>query len=245
MSNVDPGTEPPARQRWDFVGAFVEHSWTRPGTERSAARPHVLLITATLAAVLALGAGIILQLIRPIKLTASPSAPPSSASATVGFSAVAGWDCPATATSGFEATGRQASWRTVATGGWAQDGCHGTFEVMPMSASTGSDRDGPSVVWWFVPQAATKCAVSVYAPKENPPSYRAARSVQFYVLAGRSGQRFAQFVVDQGAKPGSWVEVGTYPTTSNGIAVLMVSKGQPPTADTMLAITQVKVTCSG
>ena len=245
MSNVDPGTESQGQQRWDFVAAFVEHGWTRPGTERSAAKPHTLLVTATLAAVLALGAGVILQLIKPIELTASTPPPETSASPTAGFSAVAGWDCPATATSGFEATGRQPSWRTVATGGWAEDGCHGTFVVIPVSASTGSEFDGPSAVWWFAPRAVTQCAISVYVPNENPLSYRAARSVQFSVLAGRGGQRFAQFVVDQGAKPGSWAEVGTYPTAAGGIAVLMASKGQPSAADAMLAIAQVKITCSG
>jgi hypothetical protein len=244
VSSVDGGGESPGQQRREFVRTFVEHSWTRPGTERPSARPHVVLTVATLAAVVALGAGVALQLIRPVAL-ANASSPSHAASSAAGYAAVAGWDCPGTGTSGFEARGRQASWYTVAEGGWAQDGCHGTFEVMPISANAGTNDQAQSAVWWFVPHGATRCVVMVYVPRQSSATYRPAPSAQFYVMAGRSGQRFAQFVVDQSAKAGSWVEVGTYPSTINGIAFLMVSQGPASSPDTMLAITQVKVACTG
>lgn len=241
---VDGGTEPPGQRRREFVRTFVEHSWTRPGAERPAARPHIVLAVATLAAVVALGAGVVLQLIRPVALPKASSAPAAQSPTTAGYSAVAGWDCLATSTSGFEATGRRASWQTVADGGWGQDGCHGTYEVMP-SGGTSTDVLDQSAVWWFVPNEGTYCQVMVYVPKQSTATYRAAPSAQFSVLAGRSGQRFAQFVVDQSAKPGSWVKVGSYPNTSNGIAVLLASQGQTPSPGAMLAISQVEVSCTG
>ena len=145
------GGEPPGRQRWEFVGAFVEHSWTRPGTDRSSAKPQLLLTMATVSAVLALGAGVVLQLVNPIPLAAAAPAPTPSKASTTTFSAVAGWDCPATAIAGFEATGRQSTWRTIAAGGWPNDGCHGTFEVLPLNGLATSEVNAPSAVWWFRP----------------------------------------------------------------------------------------------
>jgi hypothetical protein len=242
VPTTDRGTGPPGQHRQEFVRAFVEHSWTRPGSERPAAKPHVVLTVTTLAAVLALAAGVVLQLIHPVKLTkalATPTAP------ALGFVAVAGWDCAATATSGFEATGRAPSWNTIAVGGWAQDGCHGDFEAMPIADQASPDPQDPSAVWWFAPRAVTHCSIAVFVPDRGGATYRAATAVRFDVLAGRGGQGFAQFVVDQSAHAGSWVVVGTYPTTSSGIAVLMVSQAATPSPDVMLAITQVKVACTG
>ena len=239
------GGEPPGRQRWEFVGAFVEHSWTRPGTDRSAAKPHLLLTMATVSAVLALGAGVVLQLIAPVPLAAAAPAPTPSKASTTTFAAVAGWDCPATAIAGFEATGRQSTWRTIAAGGWPNDGCHGTFEVLPLNGSATSEVNAPSAVWWFRPPAGARCLVAVYIPRETSPSYQPAPAARFSVSAGRGGQSFAQFTVDQSAKQSTWVPAGTYPVDVNGIAVVLVAQGQPSTKDTMLAITQVKVECTG
>jgi hypothetical protein len=197
----------------------------------------------TVAAVLALAAGVVLQLIFPIKLTPAVASTPAAPGGST-YTGVAGWDCPATATAGFEAAGRQASWRTIATGGWAQDGCHGTFQVMPYTGSATASANDPSAVWWFVPRPATRCRMSVYVPDEQPATYRPAGSAQFYLMAGRGGQRFAQFTLDQSVKRGSWVEVGTYSVSPNGIAVLMVGQGLAASPDTMLAITQVRAACT-
>jgi hypothetical protein len=236
-------TELPGQQRWEFVRAFVAHSWTRPNAERSVARPHIVLLVATLAAAVALGTGVVFQLIWPVDLTpaAADEAPKSKAS---GFTAVAGWDCLATATSGFDAAGRQAGWYTAAEGGWAQDGCYGTFELMPMSGKAAQDDARQNATWWFSPGTAGRCTVMVYVPTGDRARYRPAPSAHYLVLAGRTGQAFAEFVLDQNASPGSWATVGTYPVDKAGIAVRLVNRGEPPTPDTMLAITQVKVDCT-
>jgi len=87
--------------------------------------------------------------------------------------------------------------------------------------------------------------VAVYIPHETPSTYKPAPAARFSVSAGRGGQSFAQFTVDQSANPSSWATAGTYPVDANGIAVVLQPQGQPPAKDTMLAITQVKVTCTG
>ncbi len=235
-------SEPPGQHRWEFVRAFIDNSWTRPGAERAVARPHIILLVATVAAAVALGAGVVLQLVWPVEL-AKATTSDGAASATDGFTAVAGWDCVATATSGFEAIGRQAGWLTIAEGGWAQDGCHGTFEVMPLAGKATAEVGGQSAVWWFSPGLVGRCEVMVYVPRADPAKYRATPTAQFEVMAGRGGQAFAQFVLDQSARAGSWVTVGAYPVSRTGIAVRMLNRGEPQTPDTKLAITQVKVEC--
>ena len=241
MSGVDGVPETPGARRWEFVKAFVEHGWVRPRAYRPVARPHVVLLMATLAAALALGAGAVMQWLRPVKL---PDAAAPKPRTTGSFTSVAGWDCPGTARSGFDATGRQPSWSTVPDGGWREDGCHGTFEIIPMSGK--ADQEAPSqfAVWWFAPEAVARCEVQVYLPQAGRGHYRPASSAQFYVLAGRSGTAFAQFVVDLGSRPGSWLPVGTYPVNPGGIAVQMVDRGVPASPDTMLVVSQVKVACT-
>lgn len=240
--HTDGVNEQPGQQRWEFVRAFVEHSWARPGADRPVARPHVVLLVATLAAAVALGAGVAMQLIWPVKLD-SASTRPKAASTADGFTAVAGWDCPTTATSGFDAVGRQASWYTAPDGGWAGDGCHGTYEMIPMSGQPAADNPGQFAIWWFTPIAAARCAIQVYVPARGAANHERG-SAQFYVLAGRSGASFAQFVVDQTEQLGSWVQVGNFPVTSSGIAVQMVNRGVPRSPTAMLAVSQVRVTCT-
>jgi hypothetical protein len=244
VARADGVIERPGQQRWEFARAFVEHSWARPGADRPAARPHVVLLVATLAAAVALGAGVAVQLIWPAKL--DKTATRAKAAGTAGaFTAVAGWDCPTTTNSGFDAVGRQASWYTAPDGGWAGDGCHGTYEMIPMSGQATADDPGQFALWWFTPAASARCAIQVYVPPGGTDNHDRATSAQFFVLAGRSGTPFAQFVVDQRSQPGSWVPVGTYPVNSSGIAVQMVDRGVPGSPSAMLAVAQVKVACTG
>ncbi len=243
VARADGVAEQPGQQRWEFARAFVEHSWARPGADRPVARPHVVLLVAALAAALALGAGVAMQLIWPVKLDTTAHV---KATGTAGaFTAVAGWDCPMTRSSGFDAVGRQATWYTAPDGGWAGDGCHGTYELMPMSGQATADDPSQFALWWFAPGAARRCAIQVYVPARDVNGHDRATSAQFFVLAGRGGAPFAQFVVDQSSGPGSWVPVGTFPANSSGLAVQMVDRGVPSSPTAMLAIAQIKVICTG
>ena len=113
--------------------------------------------------------------------------------------------------------------------------------------SAGSATSGPNeVVWWFKPSPAmTRCAVMVFRPAPQQRQDSAATAAEFYVLSGQSGTPLAGFVLDEAADPGSWATAGTFPVSQDGIAVELVDSGRPPTAGARLAITQVRVRCTG
>jgi hypothetical protein len=244
LAASEVATEPTRRQRREFVQALVEHSWARPEAQRTPARPHIVLMVAAFSVAAAIAAGAVLQLVHPIPLPKAPLPPPNPAAP---FTAVTGWDCSYGGTSyGFEAQGRTGDWYTVATGGWTQDGCHGDFETIPMSGQSFSDDPSQFAQWWFNPPAAmTQCAVMVFRPAPNQQRDPIATAAQFEVLAGSDGTPLAAFVLDEAEDPGSWAAVGTFPVSQDGIAVELVDSGVPATAGARLAITQVKVRCTG
>ncbi|HWB34742.1 MAG TPA: hypothetical protein VHA75_01830 [Rugosimonospora sp.] len=248
MSTTDgrPVAGMPGAQRMEFVRAFVEHSWARPGTDRPVTRVHVALMVTMGVVVLTVVAGVVLQMLHPIQLTPASAAEPAHTPQAPHYTAVSGWDCGTGADHGFDASGRGADWYTVARGGWTQDGCHGTFEAIPMSGDAGKYNQNQSLVWWFTPGAAmVRCDVSVYLPDSGQPADSAATAAQFYVTAGRNGTAFASFVVDETAKRGAWLPVGTYPVSQGAIAVELVNQGVPANAKARLAVTQVRVSCIG
>jgi hypothetical protein len=246
-SEETPGPTRPVRQ--EFVRALAEHSWARPGAQRPKARPHIVLMVAAFAAAGAVALGVVLQLIHPIHVSRPPAPPPAPAAP---FTAVTGWDCyGGAADHGFDAQGRTGAWYTVPRGGWAQDGCDGTFEAMPMTGSkdsAGNIASGQSQIatWWFTPgKAMTQCAVMVFRPVPQHPQDSAATAAQFYVLSGQDGTPMAGFVLDEAAHPGSWAMVGTFPVSPEGIAVELTGGKMPAITGGRLAITQVRVRCTG
>ncbi|ASW55404.1 hypothetical protein [Plantactinospora sp. KBS50] len=243
MTISPPSTGSPRQQRREAVAALVENGWARVDVPRPAARPHVVLMVAALAAAAALGTGVVLQLVRPVPLpgTDRPAAPPAVAA----FTAVSGWDCATAADRGFDVQGRTAQWYTVARGGWTGDGCHGTFEAVPTSGDPATE--GPQrAVWWFAPGTAyTRCAVEVFRPAPARARDAAIRAARYYVRAGRDGARLAAFDLDQTAGPGTWAAAGTFPVSAGGVAVELVDRGVAPAAGDRLAVTQVRVRCTG
>jgi hypothetical protein len=230
-------------QRREFVAAFVDQTWARPDADRPVARVQVVVLVATMAAVLSVAVGVVQHLIHH---SAKPAAAaPAPAPTARPYSAVSGWDCGTSADHGFDANGRTADWATVSHGGWSQDGCHGTFEAIPMSGDPNKDKSDQSAVWWFMPSAGTnRCEVSVYLPAADNPSDSAATAAHFLVLAGRGGQQFAQFTIDQTKGPGAWKSAGTFPINQGGLAVKLVDRGAPTNPQARLSVTQVRVTCT-
>jgi hypothetical protein len=236
-------TEPTRAVRREVIGALIEQSWARPDKPRPVARPHVVLMVAVFAAIGAVVAGVVLQLIHPINLPKATTVP-RPVSVPV-FTAVTGWDCGEGADRGFDAAGRTSDWYTVADGGWASNGCHGTFAAIPMTGSKTDDDPNQFAVWWFKPASRlTQCSVMVYRPEPDRPQDSAASAAQFFVLAGPDGPRLAGFVVDETADPGSWAAVGSFPISPDGIAIQLVDRGVPAATGSRLAITQVKVRCT-
>jgi hypothetical protein len=159
------------------------------------------------------------------------------------FVAVSGWDCGIDANHGFDVSGRTGDWYTVATGGWAEDGCHGDFEAIPMSGKA-TDDPNQYAVWWFNPGPGhSRCALSVYGPKSDRQQDSAARAAQFSVLAGRGGAPMASVALDQTVDRGSWKTLGTFPVSQNGIALRLGNRGVPGASGDRLAVSQVRASC--
>jgi hypothetical protein len=254
MVNTSGGTPGPSRSaRQELVKTLVEQSWARPDALRPTARPHIVLMAAIAAAAVAVAVGALIAILHksssgstaglsPLSSAASVSSPSPALSS---FTAVSGWDCGSGTDYGFVAQGRTSSWHTVASGGWAQDGCHGQFESIPMTGSKTTDDPNQYAEWWFTPPAAmTRCAVSVFRPAAAQRQDSAASAAQFFVLDGLGGSRLAGFVLNEAADPGSWAAAGSFPVSQNGIAVELVDRGVPAFAGARLAITQVKVVCT-
>lgn len=243
MNTPDTGTVLTRTQRREFVNAFVDQTWARPDADRPVARVQVVVMVATMAAVAAVVVGVVQHLIHPGKPAAAAPAPVPTVAP---YSAVSGWDCGTGADHGFDANGRTPQWLTVSRGGWSQDGCHGTFEAIPMSGDADKDDQNQFVVWWFVPSAGmNRCEVKVYLPAPDNPLDSAATAAHFAVLAGRTGTEFAEFTIDQTKGRGAWKSAGTFPVNQGGLAVKLVDRGAPSDPRARLSVTQVRVACTG
>ena len=244
MTAPEPAVKFAVAQRHEFVRAFVDQAWARPGTDRPVARVHVVLMVTIGVLAGSLITGVVLQLIHPMSLNKPVVAPPQRSSAPT-YTAVSGWDCLAGADHGFDVAGRTSAWYTVAHGGWARDGCHGTFEAIPLSGDAQSFDQSQSAVWWFAPAGMTRCEIAVYVPASDDPSDSAASAALYYILGGRNGSAFASFVVDQTSNRGAWKVVGTFPLNQSGVAVRLTNQGVSATPAARLAVTQVRATCTG
>ncbi len=228
--------------RGEFVSAFVEHVGPRPASERMGVRLPAVLVVAALAAAGSVVVGVFWHLIRPTK-PAVPNAGAAAAARTT-YAAVAGWDCVAANDHGFEAQGRSAAWRTVPSGGWRGDGCHGTYESIPMSGKAGVDDSAQYARWWFTPTSGT-CGVSVYIPDVPEGSPEAAGSaVHFAVSTGRGDPPYAEFVVDQTGQRGQWATAGSFPVKDKEFVVTITDRGVPKRPGDRIAVTQVRIACS-
>ncbi len=232
-------------QRREFVRAFVDQAWAWPGGDRPTARVHVALLVTMGGLLIAIVVGVIMQLLRPIPL-AGPPAPATVPSAVPTWAAVAGWDCGTGPDRGFEISGRTDAWYTVGAGGWPGDGCHGTFQAIPLSGKADRPDQDTSIVWWFAPGAGiTSCELAVYLPAPARRQDAAATAVRMTVHSGRGGGALAALVVNQTAAPGTWWVLGSYPVGEAGIAVRTDNQGVPAAAADRLAVTQVLATCTG
>jgi hypothetical protein len=245
------GDEHTGRTEWrdrrrDLVQALTDQTWVRPEMDRPVARPHVTVLITVATVVLAVLAGVVLQVVWPVKLARAdgPAAPVPTRVTAHHYAAIAGWDCTSGTSHGFRASGRNADWYTVGSGGWLGDGCDGTYEAVPMSGDPAKDDPGQSAVWWFSPGAAIhQCALEVYLPGPGSTGVGAA-AARYSVLADQSGPALAEVTVDQGPGHGGWHRVGVFPVNQGTIAVQLGNRGKPATTTARLAVTQVRATCT-
>ncbi|MEU8210345.1 hypothetical protein AB0B85_14230 [Micromonospora sp. NPDC049044] len=248
MPPRDPGA-PSAKltQRNEFVRAFVEHAAEVPASERFMVRwPTLMTVTATVA-VVTIVVGVFWSLIRPLKpgdrRPDGQSVTPHSARVDK-WSAVAGWDCAPVPDRGFTAEGRDGDWRTVGSGGWAQDGCRGMYATAPLRAMQG-ENSGQSALWRFQPPKGTRaCRIAVHVPEASPGVLRAGE-VAYSVLPGAGSVEYAHFTVDFGTQAGRWVDVGSFPVNQTELAVRLDPARSRGERDSRLMLGQLKVDCGG
>jgi hypothetical protein len=241
MDTSDPAETPArraVRQRGEFVSAFVEHAGPVPASERRTVTLPTLITVTAVVSLITVIVGVFWNLVKPAK---NPSAAAASAPKYV---AVAGWGCTEASDHGFEAHGRNSQWRTVPAGGWSADGCRSTFETIPMSGKAGSDTSGQYVVWWFTPNAGAQCLIQVYVPKTGSPVDTAATAAHYEVIAGRTGDAFADFTVDQSRNGGQWVNGGSFPPHGSEFAVKLTDRGAPAKKGGRIAVSALRVTCA-
>jgi hypothetical protein len=237
-----PVVESDRALRLEFVQAFVDNARPAPSGERMVARPHILVLIAVIASATAVGWGVVAGLLNP---TVAPAPAPVVAPPGA-YVRVSGWDCGSADDHGFQATGRNAHWYTVATGGWAQDGCHGTFEAIPMSGNARAEDRDQYAVWWFtIDRTLRRCDVAVYVPRTSDTRAANGNPARFSVLDNPNGTPYATFTLNQRAARGSWVAVGSYPVNRGQLAIKLTNQGVPSVRDGHLAVSQVRVSCGG
>ena len=229
-------------QRNSFVRAFVEYAAEVPASERLTVRWPTLMTVTALVAVGAVVVGVFWSLIHPLRpgeqgpqgQKVKPPAPK-----VVNWASVAGWDCAAAADRGFTAEGRDGDWRTASTGGWTQDGCHGTYAVVPLEVmrEKGSRR---SARWWFKPpKEARTCRIAVHVPAA--PGIVPTGTVG-YSVSGSGGAVYANFTIDVSRQAGAWVEAGSFPV-QNELTVSLDAAKSRGRSDGRLLLGQMKADC--
>jgi hypothetical protein len=181
---------------------------------------------------------------QPTKAAKPPKSDPP-APAPPPFSAVAGFRCPDTVSSGYTQHVGSAGWYLVTGGGWTGNGCRGHLIAMPMSGDPNRDDLNNVVLWWFKPPSRPTCAVEVYVPR-GPSVRDAAGAPATYFVYGTtdgSGSQLGQFRIDQVPNQGRWVAVGAFPATSGQLSVRMMSRGVSNADNSHLGGSAARISC--
>ncbi|GAB2943616.1 hypothetical protein GCM10027280_35330 [Micromonospora polyrhachis] len=249
MPTPDEASAPAAiAQRSEFVRAFVEHAGDPPASERLTVRWPTLITVSALVCLGTLVVGVFWGLLRPMpdaekeaarRAASGPNGAPSAGAPTT-WTAVAGWDCAAATDRGFDAQGRSAGWQTMPSGGWAGDGCHGTFAILPIPDKK-ENGTPQSANWWFTPPSGmNSCRVSIHVPGAGYPS---AKTVRYSMRAGGNGTPYAVFTVNQAENLGKWVDVGSYPVHQNQIAISLDPTDASGARASRVVLGQIRVHC--
>lgn len=236
---------PISHERRDFVAAYARNMWLDPRSERPSVKLTTAMMLCAGSTFLALATGVVVHFLSPEPEAAAATAPSPRATAT--WTRVAGWDCRASATSGFTASGRNDLWYPVAEGGWADDGCMGTFVALPIASHAAArSNDGSSAMtWWFRPgKQFDSCELAVWEPRATRPRDAADAAATYTVHQARNGPTMSVSTVDQRERAGSWVGLGRFPSSDGGVSVQLSNAGITTVPDGMLGAAQVRARCS-
>ncbi|GAA1780364.1 hypothetical protein [Streptomonospora arabica] len=163
---------------------------------------------------------------------AAPS--PSASSSGPEFTALAGPGCPGGAGASYGAAGRGGDAPRWATrdGGYALDGCDGTYDAIPVSG-TAEYGDGRYAYWSFTPGFAdAQCDVYVYIPEDASPQWVTDREAMYQIFPGPepSGSAAAVFGVRQAESKGGWVKVTGFVSPTERFTVQLTNIGEDAVA---------------
>jgi hypothetical protein len=181
---------------------------------------------------------------QPVKNDQPPKTNPT-APAPQPFSAIAGFRCPETASSGYTQHVGSSGWYLVTGGGWTGNGCAGHMIAMPMSGDRNRDDLDNVVLWWFRVPSRPKCTVEVYVPGTQNVRDAAGDPATYFVYGNTdgSGSSIGQFGIDQVHNQGRWVGVGGFPAASGQLSVRLMSRGVSDIPGARLGGSAVRVSC--
>jgi hypothetical protein len=181
---------------------------------------------------------------QPTKAVKSPK-PDPPAPAPPPFSAVAGFRCPDTGSSGYTQHVGSDGWYLVTGGGWTGDGCAGHMIAMPMSGDPNNDNLDNVILWWFQVPSRSACTVEVYVPGTQNVRDAAGAPATYIVYATTdgSGSPIGQFGIDQVHNQGRWVTAGKFPATSGQLSVRLMSRGASNIPGARLGGSAVRINC--
>lgn len=147
-------------------------------------------------------------------------------------------------------------WLRSSVGGYAGNGCDGSYVSEPMSGSSSSYDTSEGVLWRFnfgstLPTAT--CAVSVYIPANSDIRYVGGNPTHYYYwhedyAYGMQNPPTGSFEIAQVSHRGSWVTEPAFKVTTGIVTVKMVNTGidyTSSTKDAHHAAADVRLDCTG
>ncbi|WP_028649439.1 hypothetical protein [Nocardiopsis sp. CNT312] len=181
----------------------------------------------------------------------------AAAAAPEPFSALTGPGCLPAEGTAYGRSGRwdsaegTASWATR-PGGYALEGCDGSYEAIPVSGSAGEHDQWQYAYWSFSPgYPDATCEIYVHVPDDESPLWLAESEAFYEIYSGPlpEGDPIAYFGLTQSELRGMWVQVTGFTSPTEEFTVQLTNTGADAFADqehtrSHVAASVVRTTCS-
>ncbi|MFV2198537.1 hypothetical protein [Nocardiopsis sp. LOL_012] len=181
----------------------------------------------------------------------------ATAAAPEPFSAITGPGCLPAEGAAYGRSGRwdsaegTASWATR-PGGYALEGCDGSYEAIPVSGSTDQHDQWQYAYWSFSPgRPDATCEIYVHVPEDESPLWLAESEAFYEIYSGPlpEGDPIAYFGLTQSELRGMWVQVTGFTSPTEEFTVQLTNTGADAFADqehtrSHVAASVVRTTCS-